>query len=38
LPENVKSEDIKAAYENGVLNLTLPKVEVKKLLQTVEVR
>jgi HSP20 family protein len=38
LPENVKSEDIKAAYENGVLNLTLPKVEVKKLLQTVEVQ
>lgn len=25
LPEGAKAEDIKAAYENGVLNVTLPK-------------
>ncbi|CAK9142108.1 unnamed protein product [Ilex paraguariensis] len=30
LPENVKVEQIKAAMENGVLTVTLPKEEVKK--------
>ena len=29
LPENVDSEKIEAVYENGVLNLILPKREVK---------
>ncbi|KAM3743122.1 hypothetical protein ACB098_07G120500 [Castanea mollissima] len=31
LPENVKMDQIKAAMENGVLTVTAPKVEVKKL-------
>jgi HSP20 family protein len=30
LPDNVKSDKIDAKYENGVLNLTLEKVEPKK--------
>ncbi|KAL3323023.1 hypothetical protein AABB24_040229 [Solanum stoloniferum] len=30
LPENVKMEEIKAAMENGVLTVTVPKEEVKK--------
>ncbi|HEY9702836.1 MAG TPA: Hsp20/alpha crystallin family protein [Allocoleopsis sp.] len=38
LPENVKPEDIKATYENGVLNINLPKAEVKKLVQTIEIQ
>jgi HSP20 family protein len=38
LPENVNVEDIKAVYENGVLNVHLPKLEVKKLLQTIEIQ
>lgn len=29
LPENVASEKIEAIYENGILNLILPKKEVK---------
>lgn len=33
LPESVKSEDIKASYENGVLQITLPKKEEKKALK-----
>jgi HSP20 family protein len=38
LPETVNVTDIKAVYENGVLNVHLPKVEVKKLLQTIEIQ
>jgi HSP20 family protein len=38
LPENVAVENIKAAYENGVLNVHIPKVEVKKVAQTIEIQ
>ncbi|PRQ41220.1 putative small heat shock protein HSP20 [Rosa chinensis] len=30
LPENAKVEQVNAAMENGVLTVTVPKVEVKK--------
>ncbi|KAK1426815.1 hypothetical protein QVD17_15495 [Tagetes erecta] len=30
LPENAKMDQVKAAMENGVLTITVPKVEVKK--------
>ncbi|KAL8051246.1 hypothetical protein ABFX02_06G135300 [Erythranthe guttata] len=30
LPENAKLEEVKAAMENGVLTVTVPKEEVKK--------
>ncbi|CAM0879012.1 unnamed protein product [Alopecurus aequalis] len=30
LPENAKLEEVKAGLENGVLTVTVPKVEVKK--------
>ena len=30
LPENAKMEEIKASMENGVLTVTVPKIEVKK--------
>lgn len=30
LPENVKSDDIKANYKDGILHITLPKVKVEK--------
>jgi HSP20 family protein len=30
LPENVKADDIKATYKEGILNISLPKVKVEK--------
>ena len=30
LPENAKVEEVKAAMENGVLTVTVPKEEVKR--------
>ncbi|KAK1355251.1 Heat shock protein 18 [Heracleum sosnowskyi] len=30
LPENAKVEEVKAGMENGVLTVTVPKVEIKK--------
>ncbi|XP_022731564.1 18.5 kDa class I heat shock protein [Durio zibethinus] len=30
LPENVKMDNVKASMENGVLTVTVPKVEMKK--------
>nr|XP_043632744.1 18.5 kDa class I heat shock protein-like [Erigeron canadensis] len=30
LPENAKVDEVKAAMENGVLTVTVPKIEVKK--------
>ncbi|KAJ4725682.1 17.5 kDa class I heat shock protein [Melia azedarach] len=30
LPENVKTDEIKASMENGLLTVTIPKVEAKK--------
>ncbi len=33
LPENIKTEEIQANYENGVLRITLPKMEEKKVFK-----
>ncbi len=33
LPENIQTENIQANYENGVLRVTLPKMEEKKALK-----
>lgn len=33
LPESIKTEDIQANYENGILRVTLPKMEEKKALK-----
>jgi HSP20 family protein len=38
LPENVNVADIKAVYENGVLNVHLPKVAAEKLVQTIDIQ
>ena len=38
LPENVDASQIKAAYEQGVLTLTIPKVEPKNLTQIIEIQ
>ncbi len=37
LPETVNSEEIKATYENGILKIELPKVEVKEVKRMVEI-
>lgn len=33
LPENIETDSIQANYENGVLKVTLPKMEEKKALK-----
>lgn len=38
LPKNIKDADIKASYENGILGITIPKDEVKKLASKIEVK
>ena len=38
LPESVKTDQVKARYENGVLKLTVPKKEEAKAKQKVEVK
>ena len=38
LPDNVKQKDISATYENGILGITIPKGEVKKLALKIEVK
>jgi HSP20 family protein len=37
LPENVDAEHINATYNNGILELTVPKDEKKALKQTIKV-
>ena len=37
LPENVDAEKINAKYNNGILELTIPKDEKKALKQTIKV-
>ncbi|KAA3456742.1 17.5 kDa class I heat shock protein-like [Gossypium australe] len=38
LPENVRMGDVKASMENGVLTITVPKVEMKKAeIKSVEI-
>jgi HSP20 family protein len=37
LPENIKTEEIQANYENGILKITLPKEEKKALKKMVEI-
>lgn len=38
LPENVQTDAVKANYENGILFITLPKVEVKKVSQIIDIQ
>lgn len=33
LPENIEAENVEANYENGILRVTLPKMEEKKVLK-----
>ncbi|KAI5651188.1 hypothetical protein M9H77_37193 [Catharanthus roseus] len=35
LPENAKTDEIKASMENGVLTVTIPKLELKKPMKKV---
>lgn len=37
LPDTIKTEDIQANYENGILRITLPKEEKKALKKMVEI-
>ena len=38
LPETVKVDEIQAVYEDGILKLTLPKVQKKNTPSTIEVK
>lgn len=38
LPDNVNANAVKGSYENGVLNIEIPKAEVKKITQTIEIQ
>ena len=38
LPKNIKEDKISASYENGILGLTIPKNEVKKVTSKIEVK
>ena len=38
LPENVSADAIQAGYENGVLTVKLPKVEVKETVKTISIQ
>ena len=38
LPENVDTSTIAAQYKDGILNIEIPKHEVKNFTQTIEVK
>lgn len=38
LPENVNTEEISAKHENGILKLTIPKLEIKKVMSSKEIK
>lgn len=38
LPDNIMSEKIEATYENGILSLTIPKDDTKKLVSKINVK
>jgi HSP20 family protein len=38
LPDNVKEKGIGASYENGILEITIPKDEAKKIASKIEVK
>jgi HSP20 family protein len=38
LPENVNTTQIKGAHHNGILTLTVPKVELQNVVQTIEIQ
>ena len=38
LPKTIKEDKISASYDNGILGLTIPKAEVKKLTSKIEVK
>ncbi|WMN07909.1 Hsp20/alpha crystallin family protein [Marivirga arenosa] len=38
LPENIKEDKIEATYQDGILNITIPKDEKKELKRTIQVK
>lgn len=38
IPENANVADLKATYNNGILELTIPKQEVKKEVKKIEIQ
>ena len=38
LPDNVNIEKIEAKFEDGILNITIPKMEVKKLSNKIKIK